>query len=273
MGNTLLSSYLKTVRRKFLLTLLLGLSSVAGYAQTAVATPDSLAAPNPSRRACAVALRVAVPSVLVGIGVLAQSPRYNQALYQAKLTIQAETQQAVGIPNFHGVDDYSQHVPLAMAYALMASGHRGVRPALSFTLIYLLAHELDGGVVSNLKRLSAEPRPNNLQDLSSFPSSHTSQAFLTATLLHEQFGRQYPLVSVAGYTVAAATGAMRVLGNKHWATDVLAGAGIGFLAAETVWHVYPSLVRLLPSKLSNKLLLVPTYSAGQGGGLAMALAL
>jgi membrane-associated phospholipid phosphatase len=73
--------------------------------------------------------------------------------------------------------------------------------------------------------------------------------------------------------VAAATGAMRVLGNKHWATDVLAGAGIGFLSAETVWRAYPALVRLLPTKLSHKLLVMPTYSAGQGGGLALELRL
>ena len=178
-----------------------------------------------------MALRIAIPSVLVGVGVLAHSPRFNQALYRAKLDMQA--------------------------YGLMAAGHRGARPAVRFTLIYLLAHELDEGVVSNLKRWSAEPRPDDPHDLTSFPSSHTAQAFLTATLLHEQYGRQYPWVSVAGYAVAAATGTMRVLGNRHWCPDVLAGAGIGFLSAETVWRVYPALVRLLPSKLSQRLLVVP----------------
>nr|WP_277881439.1 phosphatase PAP2 family protein [Hymenobacter cyanobacteriorum] len=256
---------------KLILTFLMGALSLAGHAQTPTATPDSAAIQRQHRRA--VALRIAVPSALVGVGVLAHSPRFNQTMYQAKLDMQAETQETFGTLNAHGVDDYTRHVPLAIAYGLMATGHHGARPAVSFTLIYLLAHELDEGVVSNLKRLSAEPRPYDPRDLTSFPSSHTSQAFLTATLLHEQYGRQYPLVSVAGYAVAAATGTMRVLGNKHWATDVLAGAGIGFLSAETVWHVYPSLVRLLPSKLSTKLLVVPTYSAGQGGGLAMALQL
>ena len=57
---------------------------------------------------------------------------------------------------------------------------------MSFTLIYLVAHELDKGVVSNLKRLSSEARPDNPADLSSFPSSHKPQTFLTPTLLHEQ---------------------------------------------------------------------------------------
>ena len=57
---------------------------------------------------------------------------------------------------------------------------------MSFTLIYLVAHELDKGVVSNLKRLSSEARPDNPAELSSFPSSHKPQTFLTPTLLHEQ---------------------------------------------------------------------------------------
>ena len=260
------------MRLKLVLTFLLGLAGVAGHAQSLRATPDTVAA-TPRHPGRAVALRIVVPSVLVGVGVLAHSPRFNQTMYWAKLDMQAETQETFGTVDSHGIDDYTRHVPLAMAYGLLATGHHGVRPAASFTVIYLLAHELDQTVVSNLKRLSAEPRPYNPRDLTSFPSSHTSQAFLTATLLHEQYGRQYPLVSVAGYSVAAATGTMRVLGNKHWATDVLAGAAIGFLSAETVWHIYPALARLLPTKLSNKLLVVPTYAAGQGGGLALALSL
>ncbi|WP_214606947.1 phosphatase PAP2 family protein [Hymenobacter arizonensis] len=172
--------------------------------------------------------------------------------------------------NARGLDDYTRHAPLAAAYAMMATGHKGTRTAAGFTIIYLLAHELDGTVVSNMKRITAEARPNNARDLTSFPSSHTSQAFLTATLLHEQYGRQYPWLSVSGYAVAAATGTMRVLGNKHWATDVLAGAAVGFLSAETVWHIYPALTKLMPQRVAQKMLLVPTYVAGGGAGLAMA---
>ncbi|ALW86271.1 hypothetical protein AUC43_14970 [Hymenobacter sedentarius] len=218
----------------------------------------------------AAALRIAIPSALLGVGVMAHSPRYSALLCQAKQEIQEETLEEFPAFDAHGLDDYTRHVPLAAAYAMMASGHPGERTAVGFTLIYLLAHELDNGVVSNLKRMSAEARPNNAQDFSSFPSSHTSQAFLTATLLHEQYGRQYPWLSVSGYAVAAATGTMRVLGNKHWATDVLAGAAVGFLSAETVWHVYPALTRLLPPRLAHKLLLVPTYVGG-GAGLALAI--
>lgn len=261
------------VRWKLVLILMLGVGCRQVHAQPQLpnAVPNAVA-PGPGHLGRAVAMRIILSSVLVGVGVLAQNPQFSQALYQAKLGIQAETQENFGGFDAHGIDDYTRHLPVAVAYGLLATGHRGARPAVGFTLIYLLAHELDAGVVSNLKRLGAEPRPYDPRDLTSFPSAHASEAFLTATLLHEQYGHQYPWVSVAGYSVAAATGTLRVLGNKHWATDVLAGAGIGFLSAETVWHAYPGLVRLLPAKL-RQLLLVPTYAAGKGAGFALALQL
>ncbi|MBF9140037.1 phosphatase PAP2 family protein [Hymenobacter properus] len=263
------------MRLKFVLTLLLGLTTLGAQAQApALPVADSVAhSTRPAHGTRAALLRVAVPSVLIGVGVLAHSPKVNQTLCQAKQDFQAETQEMFRGFNAYGIDDYTRHVPLAMAYGMMATGHRGERTAVGFTLIYLVAHELDEGVVSHLKRYTAEPRPYNPQELTSFPSSHTSQAFLTATLLHEQYGRQYPWLSVSGYAVATATGAMRVLGNKHWATDVLAGAAIGFLSAETVWHAYPALTKLLPQKLAHKLLLVPSYSPAGGAGLAMGLQL
>lgn len=260
------------VRKLLFLTLLMlpGWASLPAQAQAQA--PDSLERTT-HVRICSkpVLLRIAVPSVLLGVGILAHSPAYSQLLYHAKEQVQAETQEVFVGFDAHGIDDYTRHVPLAAAYALMATRHRGACSPVGFTLIYLVAHELNEGVVSNLKRYSAEPRPNNPADLSSFPSSHTAQAFLTATLLHEQYGRQYPWLSVSGYAVATATGTMRVLGNKHWVTDVLAGAGIGFLSAETVWHLYPAFTRLLPKRVAQRLLLLPTYVPGAGGGVALAL--
>lgn len=266
------------MRVRLILWLLVCWPGFAASAQMLVAAPSQWAAPARDSAAHAqarhmrraAALRIAVPAALLGVGVLAHSPTYNQTLYRAKQALQAETQETFSGFDAHGIDDYSRHLPLAVAYGLLATGHRGERTAVGFTLIYLVAHELDQAVVSNLKRLTAEARPNNAADFSSFPSSHTSQAFLTATLLHEQYGRQYPWLSVSGYAVAAATGTMRVLGNKHWATDVLAGAAIGFLSAETTWHLYPALTRLLPGRTAQRLLLVPTYVPGGGAGLVLA---
>jgi membrane-associated phospholipid phosphatase len=75
-----------------------------------------------------------------------------------------------------------------------------------------------------------------------FPSGHTTVAFATAsalTLMAAQHstgaGVMVGAVTLAG---ASAAGVARLYLNKHWATDVLAGAGVGLLAGAGVmaWH-------------------------------------
>jgi membrane-associated phospholipid phosphatase len=39
------------------------------------------------------------------------------------------------------------------------------------------------------------------------------------------------------YTIATGVGVMRVLNNKHWASDVLAGAGFGILSTELTYFL------------------------------------
>ncbi|TGE26972.1 phosphatase PAP2 family protein [Hymenobacter metallicola] len=271
---------------RFVLLLVGSLLSLPAAAQTPTApiTPDSTVATAPAPAPLQLlyparqrpqrlwtqpaTLRVAVPLTLVGVAWLSSQ---DNALRRMKLEIQEETQEAFPAFNTHGADDYTRHVPVVAAYALQVAGVKGERGIVPFSLIYLLAHHLNMGVTSNLKRLCQEQRPDNPTDFSSFPSSHTSEAFMTATLLHEQYGKVSPWISVGGYAVATATGTMRVLRNRHWVTDVVAGAGIGFLSAEAVWRLYPAMTRLLPSKLAHKLLLVPTYAPGGGLGVSMAI--
>ncbi|HAO64286.1 MAG TPA: phosphatidic acid phosphatase, partial [Porphyromonadaceae bacterium] len=58
-------------------------------------------------------------------------------------------------------------------------------------------------------------------------------AFVAATILHKEYGMtRSPWFSVGGYALATATGVMRVLNNRHWISDVMAGAGIGIISTE-----------------------------------------
>ena len=66
----------------------------------------------------------------------------------------------------------------------------------------------------------------------SFPSGHTATAFMAATMFHKEYGIRSPWYSVAGYTIATATAYSRLLNNRHWISDVLAGAGIGIISTE-----------------------------------------
>ncbi|QJX45965.1 phosphatase PAP2 family protein [Hymenobacter taeanensis] len=209
----------------------------------------------------------AIPVGLIGLGYVS---RNENIVDEFKEEVCEETREA--FPRFHTtLDDYTRHMPIVVAYGLYAGGVKGERGVLPFTIIYGLSHALSTGVVTNLKELSHTARPDNPADFSSFPSAHTAEAFMTATLLYEQFGRTRPWVAVGGYSIAAATGAMRMLNNRHWITDVLAGASVGVLSAEAVWHLYPVAARLLPGRMGQKLLLLPTYVPGAGVGAVLAV--
>ena len=87
-------------------------------------------------------------------------------------------------------------------------------------------------VVNGLKYSIKTERPDGSKR-NSFPSGHTTVAFMTATMLHKEYGetRSY-WYSVFGYGVAMATGISRQFNNRHWVSDVMFGAGLGILSTE-----------------------------------------
>ena len=78
------------------------------------------------------------------------------------------------------------------------------------------------GVKYSLCRLRPDQSAYN-----SFPSGHAAKAFMAATMLHKEYEGRSPWISIGGYGLASLTGVSRVLNNKHWLTDVVAGAAIG----------------------------------------------
>jgi len=65
----------------------------------------------------------------------------------------------------------------------------------------------------------------------SFPSGHTASAFATATVLQSRFGWK---VGLPAYAMASWVGAARMETNRHYLSDVIAGATIGILSGRTV---------------------------------------
>lgn len=84
-------------------------------------------------------------------------------------------------------------------------------------------------------RAQDAPRRNGQQVV---PFGDTAVAFSGATVLHKEFGKTSPWISVAGYAVATVTAVDRVRRNRHHWDDVAAGAAIGFLSAQaSYWLV------------------------------------
>ena len=95
---------------------------------------------------------------------------------------------------------------------------------------------LCSGTTWLLKKSIHKMRPDGT-DNESFPSGHTAVAFCGATVLHKEFGKTSPWISVAGYTVATITAVDRVRRNRHHWEDVAAGAAIGFLSAQASYWI------------------------------------
>ena len=74
---------------------------------------------------------------------------------------------------------------------------------------------------------------NGIDGNRSFPSAHTSNAFATATVFATLY-KDKKWVAPFAYGMATMVGISRVYDNAHWASDVLAGAAIGFLSAKTM---------------------------------------
>lgn len=138
--------------------------------------------------------------------------------------------------NFHSpADDYTQFATFALSSGLKLAGVKGRSNWYRYAVSSALAYGIMAACVNSLKYSVKELRPDK-SSRNSFPSGHTATAFASATILHKEYGMtRSPWYSVAGYGIATATGIMRVLNNRHWVSDVIAGAGIGILSTELAY--------------------------------------
>ena len=131
-----------------------------------------------------------------------------------------------------GIDDYTQFFGPAAVVGLKLGGYEGRSDWPRLLASAGMGYGIMALLVNTIKHTAKEMRPDG-SSANSWPSGHTATAFVGATLLHKEYGlTRSPWWSVAGYSVATATGVMRVLNNRHWISDVLSGAGIGMLSGE-----------------------------------------
>lgn len=129
------------------------------------------------------------------------------------------------------------------------------------TLLATQAYLTGGAVESVLKFLTGETRPQSYADgieaeprfkgpfgkttllpgkgnvNSAFPSGHTTVAFAAATVFAMEY-RNHPYIPVIAYSAATLIGLSRITNNAHWATDVFAGAALGYLVGRQVVNNY-----------------------------------
>lgn len=85
-----------------------------------------------------------------------------------------------------------------------------------------------------LKAMIKEERPDH-SDNKSFPSGHAAMAFAAARSIDKEFRCESIWIPIAGYAAATAVGVERVASDRHHWYDVVAGAALGYGAAELTW--------------------------------------
>ncbi len=166
-------------------------------------------------------------------------------------------------------EDYCLFIPAATAFGLKFCNVESKHNLFDMAAIYGISNIIDYGVVYTVKETTGRMRPDN-SEANSFPSGHTSMAFVAAEFLHQEYGDKSIWISIGGYGCATLIGAARVVHNKHWVSDVVAGAGIGILSTKATYWAYPYIKeffgRYIPckSKKTNQALFFPSYNY-QGG--------
>jgi membrane-associated phospholipid phosphatase len=167
------------------------------------------------------------------------------------------------VPHFrHHADDYLQYAPIAAVYGLNLMGGKGKHDLANRTALLIKTEILVAAITFPLKRITAVPRPDTGAP-TSFPSGHTAQAFAAATFMAKEYNHVSKWYGVGAYTLATGIGVMRILNNRHWVSDVLAGAAVGILSTNLVYltHRY----KWGNNKRTNhQTLVMPSYDGRTG---------
>lgn len=168
-------------------------------------------------------------------------------------------------PDHIRLDNYTQFVPAAMVYGLNAFGVEGKHNFRDRSIIYGTSMLITSAITVPLKHVTQEERPDGSNHLS-FPSGHTAIAFASAQFMFREYKDTNFLLGISGYSFAVFTGVYRMLNDKHWFGDVVAGAGFGILSTELAYWLYPKINNLLGRKKEkSQMMIMPYYQKGNAG--------
>jgi membrane-associated phospholipid phosphatase len=140
---------------------------------------------------------------------------------------------------------------VAFLYGTLTKKEKPTKVALDGVKAFVISGILVQGIkiVTQRQRPYQDPQPSfpdNFDGLqgnsgyNSFPSGHTTSAFSIATVIATEY-KDVKWVPYVCYSIAGLTGLSRINDNKHWASDVLMGAAIGFgvgklIAKQECWN-------------------------------------
>ena len=185
------------------------------------------------------------------------------------------------VTNFGGIYEVFTVAGIG-AYGFISKNNRLANTALLSSQAYITS----GVVTTILKFLSGRTRPsyypagveaeprflgpfhkslndaNGSSENSSFPSGHSTVAFAVATVFAYEY-KDYPIVPVIAYSAASLISISRITENKHWVTDVITGAAIGYLSGKLGVKNYQRLQKnSSPERKKNSISFTVNYNWG-----------
>lgn len=204
--------------------------------------------------------QVAVPASMILVGYMGVK---NGWLHK----VNKETRDAFRHQyNTSSADNYLQYLPLVCDYGLSALGAKAKHGYGERTIALATSYLSLAVIVNGLKLAVDAPRPYG-GATNSFPSGHTATAFMGAEIIRQEYGKDSPLYGIAAYAFAVGIGYARIYNDRHWLTDVIAGAGVGILSARMGYWMLPCMNKLFQRGKGNRhmALLTPFYGKSQGG--------
>ena len=249
------------MKRKLLLWLSALTLLTASAQEKIIFGSDTLVNHSSVAKKSTVFKKLLVPTVLVGYGALGlTSDGIKNVNHEVKGFVNRH------VDNGTSIDDYTRYAPVLSVYALNAVGIRGRHNFRDRTIIMVMSNIMACGASMGLKSLSKIERPDG-STFNSFPSGHTAIAFAGAEFMWQEYKDVSAWYGVTGYIVAAGTGLMRIYNDRHWLTDVAAGAGIGILSTKLAYWIYPYIQKQLfgPGEKKVSAMALPFYNGEQAG--------
>lgn len=181
--------------------------------------------------------------------------------------IDTDLQRKIWIENPHKqfhLDNYLVLSPGVAAFTLYAFGVHGKNNLRDKAMIYLMSSIFTNGIVYSTKKITNRLRPDE-KHKNSFPSGHSAQAFASAEFLRMEYKNVSAWYGIAGYTTAVATAYLRMYNNKHWFSDVVAGAGVGIISTKLAYWLYPKIQHWFFKDNPAKTTFLPNYNNGAWG--------
>lgn len=204
---------------------------------------------------------VLVPTVLIGFGIIGLE---NEQIKSINSSISNEVIE--DIDSKTTIDDFTQYTPMVSVYALSALGVKSKNNYKDRTIILATSYLLMGITVNAFKQTASVERPDGTS-FNSFPSGHTATAFMGAEMMMQEYKNESIWYGIGGYVIATGTGLFRMYNNRHWLTDVAAGAGIGILSTKAGYWLFPYVSKIFKSNKNknSQTVFIPSYNGKQVG--------